>query len=206
MHGIHSRRGRGGCAEQCSPHRSPTRAVSFQISVSAREVSRGHPAGDASCRLGEATALSSCARRENTQHVGAQSLVHDIHGGCARVSMVSFGRDPAPELVGVLRVGSLCGFFARVCGSSVALSRLNDFGRVRLISPLAIWRGEPRASGNPQRLRIQCTAHAPFPWSLPRQGLHTTGHLRPAAARRPPESSVRPIPSVSGGSTTWRPC
>ena len=204
MHGIHSRRGRGGCAEQCSPHRSPTRAVSFQISVSAREVSRGHPAGDASCRLGEATALSSCARRENTQHVGAQSLVHDIHGGCARVSMVSFGRDPAPELVGVLRVGSLCGFFARVCGSSVALSRLKR--RVRLISPLAIWRGEPRASGNPQRLRIQCTAHAPFPWSLPRQGLHTTGHLRPAAARRPPESSVRPIPSVSGGSTTWRPC
>ena len=204
MHGIHSRRGRGGCAEQCSPHRSPTRAVSFQISVSAREVSRGHPAGDASCRLGEATALSSCARRANTQHVGAQSLVHDIHGGCARVSMVSFGRDPAPELVGVLRVGSLCGFFARVCGSSVALSRLKR--RVRLISPLAIWRGEPRASGNPQRLRIQCTAHAPFPWSLPRQGLHTTGHLRPAAARRPPESSVRPIPSVSGGSTTWRPC
>ena len=204
MHGIHSRRGRGGCAEQCSPHRSPTRAVSFQISVSAREVSRGHPAGDASCRLGEATALSSCARRANTQRVGAQSLVHDIHGGCARVSMVSFGRDPAPELVGVLRVGSLCGFFARVCGSSVALSRLKR--RVRLISPLAIWRGEPRASGNPQRLRIQCTAHAPFPWSLPRQGLHTTGHLRPAAARRPPESSVRPIPSVSGGSTTWRPC
>ena len=204
MHGIHSRRGRGGCAEQCSPHRSPTRAVSFQISVSAREVSRGHPGGDASCRLGEATALSSCARRANTQHVGAQSLVHDIHGGCARVSMVSFGRDPAPELVGVLRVGSLCVFFARVCGSSVALSRLKR--RVRLISPLAIWRGEPRASGNPQRLRIQCTAHAPFPWSLPRQGLHTTGHLRPAAARRPPESSVRPIPSVSGGSTTWRPC
>ena len=157
-----------------------------------------------SCRLGEATALSSCARRANTQHVGAQSLVHDIHGGCARVSMVSFGRDPAPELVGVLRVGSLCGFFARVCGSSVALSRLKR--RVRLISPLAIWRGEPRASGNPQRLRIQCTAHAPFPWSLPRQGLHTTGHLRPAAARRPPESSVRPIPSVSGGSTTWRRC
>ena len=147
MHGIHSRRGRGGCAEQNSPHRSPTRAVSFQISVSAREVSRGHPAGDASCRLGEATALSSCARRANTQHVGAQSLVHDIHGGCARVSMVSFGRDPAPELVGVLRVGSLCGFFARVCGSSVALSRLNDFGRVRLISPLAIWRGNSAGVG-----------------------------------------------------------
>ena len=149
MHGIHSRRGRGGCAEQCSPHRSPTRAVSFQISVSAREVSRGHPADDASCRLGEATALSSCARRANTQHVGAQSLVHDIHGGCARVSMVSFGRDPAPELVGVLRVGSLCGFFARVCGSSVALSRLNDFGHVRLISPLAIWRGNSAGVGTP---------------------------------------------------------
>ena len=102
-----------------------------------------------SCRLGEATALSSCARRANTQRVGAQSLVHDIHGGCARVSMVSFGRDPAPELVGVLRVGSLCGFFARVCGSSVALSRLNDFGRVRLISPLAIWRGNSAGVGTP---------------------------------------------------------
>ena len=32
-----------------------------------------------SCRLGEATALSSCARRANTQRVGAQSLVHDIY-------------------------------------------------------------------------------------------------------------------------------
>ena len=141
MHGIHSRRGRGGCAEQCSPHRSPTRAVSFQISVSAREVSRGHPAGDASCRLGEATALSSCARRANTQHVGAQSLVHDIHGGCARVSMVSFGRDPAPELVGVPRVGSLkvglsCGFICQECVAVSLDFLLIDQGtRVRLISP-----------------------------------------------------------------------
>ena len=206
MHGIHSRRGRGGCAEQCSPHRSPTRAVSFQISVSAREVSRGHPAGDASCRLGEATALSSCARRANTQHVGAQSLVHDIHGGCARVSMVSFGRDPAPELVGVPRVGSLCGFFARVCGSSVAVSRLTDLALCPLNFTHLRFGGATARAWEAQRLRIQCTAHAPFPWSLPRQGLHTTGHLRRAAARRPPESSVRLIPSVSGGSTTWRPC
>ena len=159
-----------------------------------------------SCRLGEATALSSCARRANTQHVGAQSLVHDIHGGCARVSMVSFGRDPAPELVGVPRVGSLCGFFARVCGSSVAVSRLTDLALCPLNFTHLRFGGATARAWEAQRLRIQCTAHAPFPWSLPRQGLHTTGHLRRAAARRPPESSVRLIPSVSGGSTTWRPC
>ena len=94
-----------------------------------------------SCRLGEATALSSCARRANTQHVGAQSLVHDIHGGCARVSMVSFGRDPAPELVGVPRVGSLkvglsCGFICQECVAVSLDFLLIDQGtRVRLISP-----------------------------------------------------------------------
>ena len=114
--------------------------------------------------------------------------------------------DPAPELVGVPRVGSLCGFFARVCGSSVAVSRLTDLALCPLNFTHLRFGGATARAWEAQRLRIQCTAHAPFPWSLPRQGLHTTGHLRRAAARRPPESSVRLIPSVSGGSTTWRPC
>ena len=127
MHGIHSRRGRGGCAEQNSPHRSPTRAVSFQISVSAREVSRGHPAGDASCRLGEATALSSCARRANTQHVGAQSLVHDIYMADAlacpwfRSVVIQLRSSSAFFVLGLFVV-----FLQECVPPPVALSRLTD--------------------------------------------------------------------------------
>ena len=112
-----------------------------------------------SCRLGEATALSSCARRANTQHVGAQSLVHDIHGGCARVSMVSFGRDPAPELVGVPRVGSLkvglklWFYLPRVCGCLVGLPpHRSGNSRPLNFTQLRIWRGLLAAVGTRQRL------------------------------------------------------
>ena len=64
--------------------------------------------------------------------------------------------------------------FARVCGW--VGPRL-----VRSISPTC--RGERRRRGRTTPTRdCAFTAHAPSPWSLPRQGLHTTGHLRPAAA------------------------